>query len=330
MAQLIITEFGEPADSVTLDTAAPPAPGPGQVRVRMEAAAINDSDFLLIRGRYPVRPTLPSPVGSEGVGQVVDVGPSSPQELLGRRVLILPTYEQGTWADEIVVAESNVVPVDAAADPAQLAMTGVNPATAWVLLHRFVQLSPGDWVGQSAANSAVGLYVIALARRLGLHTLNVVRREAAAEVVRQAGGDHVIVGSDGIGDAIAAALGDNKLGLVLDALGGSVVGELAHGLRFGGKSVNYAVLSGQPPEVSVFDMVFNEVSATGFWLINWLRSAPRSEVLDTYGQLATLVASGDLSVPVEATYALEDYRKAFEHAATTERGGKILFRFGSD
>jgi NADPH:quinone reductase-like Zn-dependent oxidoreductase len=328
MARLTLTQFGNPAEVITLDTTATPAPGPGQLLVRMEAATINDSDFLLIRGLYPVRPSFPSPVGAEGVGRVVEAGPSTSTDLVGRRVLILPTYEQGTWADEIVVSENEVVAVDGSADPAQLAMTGINPATAWGLLHRFEQLSPGDWVGQTAANGATGLYVIALAKRLGLRTLNVVRREAAADAVREAGGEHLVVGGEGIADAVSSILGEEKLSLVLDAVGGPVVGELAHALRFGGKVVSYAVLSGKPPEVSVFDKIFNEVAATGFWVINWLRSAPRSEVVDTYGQLAALVASGELSAPVEATYRLEDYRKAFEHAAATERGGKVLFQFG--
>jgi NADPH:quinone reductase-like Zn-dependent oxidoreductase len=330
MAHLTISRFGEPADVVAFDPAGPGEPGPGQLRVRMEAAPVNDSDVLLVRGTYPVHPALPAAVGAEGVGRVVEAGPSASAELVGRRVLVLPTYEQGTWADEIVVAETGVVPVDGDADPLQLAMTGINPATAWVLLHRFATLEPGDVVAQTAANSGVGLSVVALARQLKLRTVNVVRREAAADVVRRAGGDEVIVaGEDGsnVPDAVASALGGEKLALVLDGVGGPAVGALAHELRFGGRAVSYAFLSGRPPQVSPLDLVFNEVATTGFWLINWLRSAPRTEVLETYRQLAGLVASGELTVPVEATYALADHAEAFAHAARTRRGGKVLFRF---
>lgn len=169
--------------------------------------------------------------------------------------------------------------------------------------------------------------MIALAKRLGLHTLNVVRPDAAADVARRAGGDLVLVDGDDLGERIAAALDGQRFALVLDAVGGSAVGELAHVLRFGGKAVSYAFVSGQPPAVSVLDTVFNEVSATGFWLINWLRNTPRAEVLDTYRELAELVAAGELVAPVEATYALTDYKQAFEHAAAGRRHGKVLFRF---
>jgi len=329
MTRLVLTAFGDPVESIAVETTDGLRPGPGELLVRMEAAPVNDSDFLLIRGLYPERPRLPYPVGTEGVGRVVEAGPATSPDLLGRRVMIFPTYEQGTWADQLLVAETNVVVVDGDADPLQLAMAGINPPTAWVLLHRFTTLAPGDWVGQTAANSAVGLYVIALAKRLGLRTLNVVRRDAAADVARRAGGDVVLLDGDDLGERITAALDGQRLALVLDAVGGSAVGELAHVLRFGGKAVSYAFVSGKPPAVSVLDSVFNEIATTGFWVINWLRSTPRAEVLDTYRQLAELVAAGELTAPVEATYALTDYKQAFEHAAAGHRNGKVLFRFES-
>ena len=71
-------------------------------------------------------------------------------------VLILPTYEQGTWADQVVVPVRNLVPMSDEADPLQLSMIGINPATAYLLLNRYVSLMPGDWIGQTAANSAMG------------------------------------------------------------------------------------------------------------------------------------------------------------------------------
>ena len=65
--------------------------------VALEAATVHPSDIHLIRGFYGVQPQLPAPLGVEGVGKVVEVGPGADEALLGRRVAILPTYEQGTW-----------------------------------------------------------------------------------------------------------------------------------------------------------------------------------------------------------------------------------------
>jgi NADPH:quinone reductase-like Zn-dependent oxidoreductase len=125
---------------------------------------------------------------------------------------------------------------------------------------------------------------------------------------------------------VAEALGEDRLALVIDALGGDPLRVLAHHLRFGGYAVNYAFLSAEPL-VSVLDLLFNEVHHTGFWLGTWVRDADRAEVLDTYTRLAEHVANGELSVPIEATYPLQQYRRAFEHAKARGRSGKVLFTF---
>jgi NADPH:quinone reductase-like Zn-dependent oxidoreductase len=64
---------------------------PGDVLVRIEAAAVNPSDLLLLRGKYLARPEPRAPVGGEGVGIVVDAGAQADQGLLGKRVIVLPT-----------------------------------------------------------------------------------------------------------------------------------------------------------------------------------------------------------------------------------------------
>src|SRR5262252_8436178 len=165
MRQLQLMAFGEPSDVIQLNTLAERALGPEDVLVSMEAAPLNPSDFLLVRGIYAVRPPLPFSLGAEGVGRVKKTGSKANTNLLGKRVLIVPNYEQGTWSDEVVVSLRNIVTVPDDADPLQLAMVGINPATAYLLLHRYVSLMPGDWIGQTAANSAMGQYIIALARR---------------------------------------------------------------------------------------------------------------------------------------------------------------------
>jgi NADPH:quinone reductase-like Zn-dependent oxidoreductase len=167
MRQLQLVAHGEPSDVVELNTVSEPALGPEDVLVSMEAAPLNPSDFLLVPGIYGVRPTLPFSLGSEGVGRVTQTGSKIDVALRGKRVLILPTYEQGTWADQVVVPVRNIVPMSDDGDPLQLSMIGINPATAYLLLSRYVSLMPGDWIGQTAANSAMGQYIIALAKLAG-------------------------------------------------------------------------------------------------------------------------------------------------------------------
>src|ERR1700730_1386875 len=198
MQQLQLVAYGGPSDVIELNRVPEPALRQGDVLVSMEAAPINPSDFMLVRGIYHVRPAFPFPLGAEGVGRVIQTGSKVDGALRGRRVLILPTYEQGTWADQVVVPARNVVPMSDDADPLQLAMIGINPATAYLVLNRYVSLMPGDWIGQTAANAAMGQYIIALAKLAGVKTLNLVRREEAAEQVRQWGGDRVVLQGDNL------------------------------------------------------------------------------------------------------------------------------------
>jgi NADPH:quinone reductase-like Zn-dependent oxidoreductase len=329
MRQLQLVAFGEPSEVIELNTVSEPVLGQEDVLVSMEAAPINPSDFLLVRGMYGVRPAFPFSVGAEGVGRVTQTGSKVDVALQGKRVLILPTLEQGTWADQVVVPVRNLVPMSDEADPLQLSMIGINPVTAYLLLNRYVSLMPGDWIGQTAANSAMGQYIIALAKLAGVKTLNVVRREDAAEQVRQWGGDRVVQQGDNLHKDIEEALNGKKLSLVLDNVGGTPVGELAKSLKTGGSTVVYAVLSGQFPAISPKDLIYRDLSLHGFWLMNWIRNAPRAEIREIYQKLGDLVADGSLTAAVEHVYPLEQFKEALTRSLRSHRGGKILFQFGA-
>jgi len=143
MKTLQLSSFGAPTDVVELADVAPADPGPGQLAVSIEAAPINPSDLNLIRGVYGVRPDLPAALGADGVGRVIAVGDGVDGSRVGTRVLIIPTFEQATWAEQAVLDERNAVPVDLDGDPLQLAMLGINPITAYCLLHDHAKLAPG-------------------------------------------------------------------------------------------------------------------------------------------------------------------------------------------
>jgi NADPH:quinone reductase-like Zn-dependent oxidoreductase len=327
MRQLQLIAHGEPSDVIELNTVSEPALGQEDVLISMEAAPLNPSDFLFVRGTYGVRPAFPSSVGAEGVGRIAKIGSKVDVALRGKRVLIIPTYEQGTWADQVVAPVRNLVPMSDDADPLQLSMIGINPVTAYLLLNRYVSLMPGDWIGQTAANAAMGQYVIALAKLAGVKTLNVVRREEAAEQVQQWGGDRVVVQGDNLRNNIEEALNGKKLSLVLDTVGGIPVGEVAKSLKPGGSIVVYGLQSGQFPAISPKDLIYRGLSLHGFWLINWIRNAPRTEIEEIYQKLGDLVADGSLSATVEHVYPLDQFKEAFRQSLKSNRSGKILFKF---
>src|SRR3989475_11476772 len=97
-------------------------------------------------------------------------------------------------------------------------MLGINPPTAALLLNESIDLRPGDWVAQNAANSGVGRSLIAIAKARGLKTINFVRRPELVTELQAVGGDLVIVDQSGAVDKIRATIGDARvpLGLACD------------------------------------------------------------------------------------------------------------------
>jgi len=329
MKTLQLSSFGTPADVVELAEADPADPAQGQLAVSIEAAPINPSDLQLIRGIYGVRPDLPAALGAEGVGRVVAVGAGLDRSRIGTRVLVVPTLEQATWREQTVLDARNAVPVDPDGDALQLAMLGINPITAYCLLHGYVKLAPGAWVAQTGASSATAGYVLALAKHARLRMLNVVRRTESVKPLLEAGADVVLVEGADLAKQAADAMGDASLDLILDAVAGEPVAQLAPLLKTDGQIISYTARARQPLSIPIVDLIFRGLTVRGYWLNLWLQRTPQDTVVQTYHELAALVTDGTLAAPVEATYALADYREAIAHAAQSDRNGKVLFALGA-
>jgi NADPH:quinone reductase-like Zn-dependent oxidoreductase len=294
----------------------------GQALVAVLAAPINPSDVLTLTGQYGLLPPLPAVGGSEGVGRVVELGPNTQGPAVGQTVL-LPAGS-GTWASHVVVPAARLLPLPNEADPQQLAMLTVNPPTASLLLSDFVDLQPGDWLIQNGANSGVGSYVVQLAKLRGLKTVNIVRRDSAVAGVQAQGGDVVLVDGDDLAERVKAATGGAAIKLGIDAVGGKATMRLSQTLAEGASIVNYGALSGEPCIVTPRELIFKDITLKGFWLAKWFRVTPPPKQIALLSELASLIAAGQLSTPIQATYDVTQIKEAVAAAAAGERQGKIL------
>lgn len=321
MKAIQATEFGKPWETAKVVDVVEREPGPGEVSITVEAAPINPSDLLMMRGFYGVRPALPAVFGTEGVGRVASVGAGVGHLKTGDRVLV--PYETAAYAERAVGPATWLFPLPEDTDVLQLAMLGVNPPTAYLMLKEFVALQPGEWVIQNAANSSVGRAVIAVARSLGLKTVNVVRREEALRDLEAIGGDVALIDGPDLGKRVAAATGKARIRLGLEAIGGAATPSLMSALAPGATVVNYAGLSAQPGLAPQPDIIFREQSIRGFWLAPWFRRAKPEQIANMYRELLPLVASGKIRAPVERTYALDKAAEALSLAARAK--AKVLF-----
>ena len=242
-------------------------------------------------------------------------------------IVLLPAGA-GTWREKLAVPAARLFPMPPDADRQQLAMLTVNPPTALLLLRDVVELQPGEWVIQNAANSGVGSYLITLARLRGLKTVNVVRRDSLIEPLKKQGADVVVVDGPDLSKQIAAATGKAAIRLAIDAIGGEATARLAHSVAPGGTVVNYGALSGEPCRVTQQDLIFRNVTLRGFWLAHWFNQATPADQMAVFGQLIKLVAEGKLHAPVEATYPLSRIKDALAHAMKAGRDGKVLLTPG--
>ena len=111
----------------------------------------------------------------------------------------------------MVVSANGLFALPPDADPQQLAMLGINPPTAALLLSEYVNLKSDDWVVQNSANSGVGRWVIAFAKTRGLKTVNIVRRPELVAELEAIGGDLVVVDSPDVSKEIKVAVGQAEL-----------------------------------------------------------------------------------------------------------------------
>lgn len=311
-----------PQDVISCVEHETPVPKAGEVLLEMLAAPINPSDVLTLTGQYGMLPPLPAVGGNEGIGRVAALGHGVTSIAVGQRVLL--PIGSGTWASHLVAPAAGLIPLPPIGDALQLAMMAVNPPTASLLLSEFVTLEPGEWVIQNAANSGVGEYVLQLAKRRGLRTVNVVRRQDAIPPLQELGGDVVLVDGPDLDKRVAEATGKAKIRLGFDCIGGSATDRIARSLAIGGTLVNYGALSGEACKIAPGSFVFRDVTLRGFWLAFWFRNATPEQQRAVFGDIATQIATGALSARVHATYPLSQIKDAVAAASVGGRNGKIL------
>ncbi len=315
MKRVIYNEFGNPTDVLHVQETATPEPQDGQSTVQVLRSPINPSDWIQVAGHYGVRPDLPATAGNEGLGRVTS-GPMAGQ-------LVLLPAGTGAWVTEVICETAGLVPLPEG-DLDQLSMLAINPATAYLLLSDFVELSSGDWIIQSAANSAVGTYVNQLAKARGINVLNIVRRESAVGPMQDAGCEHVLVDGKDLPERVKAATNKAPVKLALDAVAGETLGRLADCLGTGATLVNYGAMSGAPAQFQAGAMIFRDVTLRGFWLVHWFSRASRERRMQVYGDLTRLVASGELYAPVAAHFTLDQITDAVAMAMAGKRDGKVM------
>jgi NADPH2:quinone reductase len=324
MRSALHRQFGEPADVLACADSPIPEPAPGEVRIRTRLAAIHNHDLWTIRGQYGYKPALPAIGGSEAVGVIDALGEGVQGLSVGQRVNA--ASGRGTWAEAFVANARMVIPMpDAIADEVAAQLIAM-PLSALMLLE-FLKVEPGQWVVQNAANGAVGKTLAMLAPARGVHVLSLVRSEAGRQELEALGVQHVVcTAQEKWKDAARALLGKAGARAAVDSVSGQASADLMGLLGENGLLVSFGAMSGEAMHIPPGDMIFKHATVAGFWGSKVSREMSAEDRRRLVGELIQRALAGELKLPVDAVFDLEDAAQAAAQSLRPGRGGKVLLR----
>jgi NADPH2:quinone reductase len=322
MRALQQTSLNGPQDLHLVTGVPVPAPGPGEVLIRVSAAGVNFVDVSQAYGTFAGGPQPPYLAGIEGVGEVAAVGEGVRDVEPGARVIGV-TVSGGAFAEYMVLAAAATVPVPAGwADEEALGLL-VNWPTALAALRPLGGVSAGQTVLIHAAAGGTGQAAVKIAKHFGA-TVIATASPAKHEVVRALGADHVI---DSRGGDIAAEVlrltGGAGADLVLESAGGATLGaSLAAAKRVTGRVVVYGVAGGEAA-ITNWELVYqHQIHLIGLNIGTLIQATPQifGEVM---GELFGLLAAGVLGPGQPTVYELAEGPKALAELEARATVGKL-------
>ena len=286
-----------------------PEPGPTEALVHHTAVGLNYIDVYFRSGLYKI-PSLPAIIGMEGAGVVRAVGAEVKDLAVGDRVAYA-TGPIGAYATDRVIAADRVVKLPDAIDDQTAAAMMLQGMTAQYLLRRTHRVQPGETILVHAAAGGVGLILCQWAKHLGATVVGVVSTEQKAEMAREHGAAHVIVGHDNLAAEVKRITGGAMVPVVYDSVGKDTFTASLDSLAPLGLMVTYGNASGPVPPVDL-----GMLSAKGSLFLTRptlaTYTAKSTDLQASAEDLFDAVTSGAVKIRVNQTFALADAKDAHE------------------
>jgi NADPH2:quinone reductase len=326
MRAAVCRAYGAPETIVIEPDFASPQAGPGQVRVRVGAAAVNFPDVLLMANQYQVSVPVPFVPGSEFAGVVAAVGEGVTGLSPGDPVM--GTAITGAFAEETVISASSLTRVpDGVPGPAAAAF-GVAHRTAYHVLRSVAALRAGERLIVLGAGGGVGLAAVQLGVILGASVTAVASSDAKLAAAAACGAS-ALVNHASAGD-LRAALRDAAPGgadVVVDPVGGDLAEPALRALRWGGRFVTVGYASGTVPRVPLNLVLLKGSRVLGFQFRSFAANEP-GQARRNEAELLALLAAGRARPHVETTFPLAEAAAALRHVADGKAIGKVVLEIG--
>ncbi|QNN67491.1 quinone oxidoreductase [Sphingomonas lutea] len=296
-------------------------PGPGEARIRQDAAGLNFIDVYHRTGLYPQ--PLPFTPGSEGAGVVEAVGDGVTIVQPGDRVAYAGPI--GSYADVRLIPANRLIKLPEAISTEQAAAMMLQGMTAHMLVRQVYRVAQGDTILVHAAAGGVGLILCQWAAALGATVIGTVSTEAKADLARAHGCHHPIIYTrDDFVAEVERITGGAKLPVVYDSVGADTFLRSIDCLRPRGMMVSYGNASGPVDPISPLLLAHKgSLFLTRPTLFNYI--ATRDELERSAAALFEMVENGQVRIDIKQRFALRDAaeaHRALESRLTT--GSTIL------
>jgi trans-2-enoyl-CoA reductase len=319
---VVFKSFGKPDEVLELVEQNISEPATDEVLIKLIASPIVPGDFGGILGKYGVLKELPAIAGATGIGEIVQVGEAVESIEVGQWVRV--PEELGVWQEICTAKAENLNVLPSGLDHRSACIASVNPQTAIRMLEDFESLEAGDWVIQNAANSNVGIAVIQYAKKLGLKTVNLVRREELTQPLLEIGADVVVTEETFNPREIETITQGDRPKLAINSVGGKSALNILNALRPGGTHVTIGAMTFEPVRFPTRQLIFDDIKIRGFWYMVWQQNHTPEESKALDDQVYSLIADGTFNFPVEATYPLSQFKEALKHASKPRFGTILL------
>lgn len=319
-----VTEYGSPRQALELRDVAVPEPAPTQLRVRVDAAAVNFADTLLCTGEYQVRPDLPFTPGVEVCGVVDAVGSQVTTHRPGDRVLGPTALPHGGLAEMALLEADLAYPAPDALDAAASAILVVSYHTGWLGLHRRAAIRPGEHLLVHAATGGVGSAAVQLGKAAGAHVIGVVGGPDKVGLAGELGCDVVIDRkAEDVIERVKEVTGGHGADVVYDPVGGPAYEQSTRCIAFEGRIVVVGFAGGARQQARLNHALVKNYSILGLHL-NLYRERMPELVRECHADLVRLAEAGQVAPLVGGRYPLEEAVDALEALAGGGTTGRLV------
>src|SRR5215216_6283948 len=302
MKALLCTHLGGP-DDLELKDVPDPVAGQGDAVVKVEAAALNFFDTLIIAGKYQIKPALPFSPAAEFAGIVEAVGADVRAVAPGDRVAGYIGY--GAARERVAVPADQLVKLPAGLDAERAAGLMVTYGTSYYGLKDRGQLKAGESLAVLGASGGVGLAAVELGKIMGARVIACASSADKLAFARAHGADAVVnYAQDNLRDALKQLGGERGIDVVYDPVGGSHAEAALRALGWEGRFLVIGFAAGEIPKLPLNLVLLKSCVLRGVFWGAWIAREPQMHRANT-AQLLAWCAAGQLSAHVHAAYPLE-------------------------